>query len=100
MFRRRIVSPMPKESEAKGESTYQIVELVGTSDTSWEDAVRIAVETADDSLRSLRIAEITKLDMIMENGKVKTYRARLTVSFKYHAMIKKIKKQERPEEVF
>ena len=65
-------------------TTYKIVELVGTSDTSWEDAAKTAVETAGQSLRDLRIAEITKLDMIVTNGKVTAYRARVDVSFKYH----------------
>ncbi|MBW1903624.1 MAG: dodecin domain-containing protein [Deltaproteobacteria bacterium] len=64
-------------------STYKIVELVGTSDTSWEDAAKGAVETAGESLKDLRIAEITKLDMTIENGKVASFRARLNVSFKY-----------------
>ena len=65
-------------------STYKIIELVGTSDSSWEEAVKIAVETAGESLKDLRIAEITKLDTTIENGKVTSYRARLDVSFKYH----------------
>ena len=64
-------------------STYKIIELVGTSDTSWEEAARTAVETASESLRDLRIAEITKLDVTIENGKLTSYRARLNVSFKY-----------------
>ena len=64
-------------------STYKIVELVGTSDTSWEEAAKTAVETAGTSLRDLRIAEVTKLDMTIENGKIKNYRARINVSFKY-----------------
>jgi hypothetical protein len=64
-------------------STYKIVELVGTSDKSWEEAAKTAVETAGTSLRDLRIAEITKLDMTIENGKIKNYRARIKVSFKY-----------------
>jgi dodecin len=64
-------------------STYKIVELVGTSDKSWEDAARLAVETASESIKDLRIAEITKLDMTIEDGKVTTYRARVSVSFKY-----------------
>jgi dodecin len=64
-------------------STYKIVELVGTSDKSWEEATAIAIETAGESLKDLRIAEITKLDVTIENGKVKTYRARLNLSFKY-----------------
>jgi len=64
-------------------STYKIVELVGTSDKSWEDAAKRAVETAGASLKDLRIAEITKLDMTIEDGKVAMYRARVNVSFKY-----------------
>ena len=64
-------------------STYTIIELVGTSDTSWEDAAKLAVETASGSLRDLRVAEVIKLDMTVENGKVKAYRARLNLSFKY-----------------
>jgi flavin-binding protein dodecin len=64
-------------------STYKIIELVGTSDISWEDAAKTAVETASENLRDLRVAEITKLDMSMEGGKVRRYRARVNVSFKY-----------------
>ena len=66
-------------------STYKIVELVGTSDVSWEEAARNAVETAGKSLRELRIAEITKLDMRIEKGKVIAYRARVNLSVKYEA---------------
>ncbi len=64
-------------------NTYKIIELVGTSDKSWEDAAGNAVEQASKSLRDLRIAEITKLDMKIEDGKVVAYRARLNLSFKY-----------------
>jgi flavin-binding protein dodecin len=64
-------------------STYKIIELVGTSDQSWEEAAKTAVETAGESLKELRIAEVTKLDMTIESGKVTSYRARLNVSFKY-----------------
>jgi flavin-binding protein dodecin len=64
-------------------SVYKIIELVGTSTESWEDAVNRAVERASQSLRDLRVAEVTKLDVTVENGKVSAYRARLTVSFKY-----------------
>jgi dodecin len=67
---------------AKG-STYTIVELVGTSDKSWEDAAKLAVETAAETLKDLRVAEVVKLDMVVENGKITTYRARVNVSFKY-----------------
>jgi flavin-binding protein dodecin len=65
------------------ESTYKIIELVGTSDTSWEDAAKTAIETASKSLKDLRIAEITKLDMTIQDGKVTSYRTRVNVSFKY-----------------
>ena len=65
-------------------SAYKIIELVGTSDVSWEEAARNAVETAGRSLRDLRIAEVTKLDMKIEDGKVVAYRAKVKVSFKYH----------------
>ncbi len=64
-------------------STYKIIELVGTSDKSWEEAASTAVETAGSSLKDLRVAEVTKLDMTIENGKVSSYRARLNLSFKY-----------------
>jgi len=64
-------------------STYKIIELVGTSDASWEEAARTAVETAGESLKDLRIAEVTKLDMTIENGKVSSFRTRVNVSFKY-----------------
>jgi len=64
-------------------STYKIVELVGTSDTSWEEAARTAVETAGGSLKDLRIAEVTKLDVAITEGKITAYRARVNVSFKY-----------------
>jgi flavin-binding protein dodecin len=64
-------------------STYKIIELVGTSSKSWEDAAKSAVETASKSVKELRVAEVTKMDMTIENGKVTGYRARITVSFKY-----------------
>ncbi len=65
-------------------STYKIIELVGASEKSWEEAAKTAVETAGSSLKDLRIAEVTKLDVTIEDGKVKSYRARINVSFKYH----------------
>ena len=64
-------------------STYNIIELVGTSDKSWEEAAKLAVETAAESVRDLRVAEIIQLDMTVEDGKVKSYRAKVNVSFKY-----------------
>ena len=65
------------------ESVYKIIELVGTSPTSWEEAAKTAVERAALTLRDLRIAEIVKLDVRIENGKVVEYRARVNLSFKY-----------------
>ncbi|HMB31137.1 MAG TPA: dodecin family protein [Desulfohalobiaceae bacterium] len=65
------------------DSTYKIIELVGTSEKSWEDAASQALETASSSLKEMRVAEVNKLDMTVENGKVKRYRARISVSFKY-----------------
>ena len=65
------------------ESVYKIIEIVGTSEKSWEEAAKNAVETAGKSLRELRIAEVSKLDMKIEDGKVAAYRARVFVSFKY-----------------
>ena len=64
-------------------STYKIIELVGTSNSSWEEAAKSAVETAGESLKDLRIAEVIKLDMTIENGQIASYRARINVSFKY-----------------
>jgi flavin-binding protein dodecin len=66
------------------ESVYKIIELIGTSTESWEKAAAAAVETAAVSLHDLRIAEVTALDMQLEDGKVITYRAKIKVSFKYH----------------
>ncbi|MBU4259430.1 MAG: dodecin family protein [Proteobacteria bacterium] len=65
------------------DSVYKIIELVGTSTESWEKAAAAAVETASQSLRNLRIAEVVELDMQLEDGKVRTYRAKVKVSFKY-----------------
>ena len=65
------------------DSAYKIIELVGTSLTSWEDAARNAVEKAGSSLHDLRIAEVSRLDMTMEEGKVKSYRTRVKVSFRF-----------------
>jgi flavin-binding protein dodecin len=66
-----------------GGSTYKIIELVGTSDKSWEEAASNAIQTASESLKELRVAEITRLDVTIENGKITAYRARVNVSFKY-----------------
>lgn len=64
-------------------SVYKVIELVGTSDVSWEDAAKNVVEVAGKSLKNLRIAEVGKLDMKVEDGKVVAYRARVSLSFKY-----------------
>lgn len=65
------------------EGTYKIIELVGASKVSWEDAAKKAIETAAKTLKDLRVAEIVKLDVTIEGGKVATYRARVNLSFKY-----------------
>ena len=66
-------------------SVYKIVEVVGTSTKSWEDATTAAVESASKTLRNLRVAEVVKLDMKVEDGKVVAYRARVSMSFKYES---------------
>ena len=65
------------------ESVYKVVEVIGTSAKSWDDAAKNAVETAAGTLRDLRVAEIVKLDMKVEDGRVQAYRARVMLSFKY-----------------
>ena len=65
------------------DSVYKVIELVGTSTESWEKAAATAVETASKSLRNLRIAEVVELDMQIEDGKVRAYRAKVKISFKY-----------------
>ena len=72
---------MAKHNAESG--VYRVTEIVGTSATSWEEAARNAIETAAKSLRDLRIGEVTKLDVRIENGKVVAYRARISLSFKY-----------------
>ncbi len=66
-----------------GDSIYKIIELVGTSPVSWEEAAKNAVETAGKSLKDLRIADVIKMDMKVENGKVVAFRTRVNLSFKY-----------------
>jgi flavin-binding protein dodecin len=65
------------------ESVYKVIELVGTSSTSWEEAAKNAVETAGKSLKDLRVAEAVEFDMKVEDGKVSAYRTKVKVSFKY-----------------
>ena len=72
-----------ERTDVVAESVYTVIELVGTSTESWEKAAAAAVEKASGSLRDLRIAEVAELDVQIEDGKAKTYRARLKVSFKY-----------------
>jgi dodecin len=75
---------MPKQG-GSAESIYKVVEVIGTSPKSWDDAAKNAVETAAGTLRDLRVAEIVKLDMKVEAGKVRAYRARVMLSFKYES---------------
>jgi flavin-binding protein dodecin len=65
------------------DSVYKVIQLIGTSTESWEKAASTAVERASQSLRELRVAEVVQLDMVLDEGKVTTYRAKLRVSFKY-----------------
>jgi flavin-binding protein dodecin len=70
-------------AQTEQDSVYRIVDVVGVSEKSWEDAGRRAVETAAGSLRDLRVAEVTKMDMKVEGGKVTAFRTRVALSFKY-----------------
>ena len=70
------------KAKSKG-SVYRVTELVGTSRNSWEDAARNAVEVAARSIRDLRVAEVTKTDVLIEGGKITAFRARVSLSFKY-----------------
>ena len=70
------------KGKSKG-SVYRVTELVGTSRSSWEDAARNAVEVAARSIRDLRVAEVTKTDVMIEGGKIVAFRARVSLSFKY-----------------
>ena len=71
---------------AKGDNAvYRVTDVIGTSSNSWEEAARNAVKMASKSLRDLRIAEVTKLDVKVENGKLTQFRTRLSLSFKYNA---------------
>jgi hypothetical protein len=72
-----------RKEEKMAESVYKVIRLVGSSPTSWEEAANNAVETAGKSLRDLRVAEIQKLDLKVEDGKVVAYRALVNLSFKY-----------------
>ena len=67
------------------ESVYKVIELIGTSTESWEKAAANAVETASKSLQDLRVAEVVEMDVVIEDGKVKAYRAKVKLSFKYRS---------------
>ncbi|HXM71692.1 MAG TPA: dodecin family protein [Candidatus Dormibacteraeota bacterium] len=77
------------------ESVYRVTELVGTSTQGWEAAAKAAVETASKTLRDLRVAEVVRQDLTIENGKVSSYRIRLNVSFKYEGTATKAKARAR-----
>jgi dodecin len=70
-------------AKSSGSSVYRVTEIVGTSRNSWEDAAKNAVQTASRSLRDLRVAEVTKMDLAIEDGKIISFRTRLSLSFKY-----------------
>ncbi len=74
---------MAKKSSSEG--VYRVIDVIGSSTVSWEDAAKNAVETASKSLRDLRIAEVTQMDMKVEKGKVIAYRTRVQLSFKYQS---------------
>jgi flavin-binding protein dodecin len=74
---------MAKGKKAKDTGVYRVTEIIGTSPNSWEEAASNAIATAAKTLRDLRIAEVTKLDMKIEDGNVVAYRARVALSFKY-----------------
>jgi flavin-binding protein dodecin len=73
------------ERRAAMDSVYKVIDVVGTSRTSWEEAAKNAVETAGKSLEDLRVAEVVKLDLAIDKGKVVAYRARMNISFKYRS---------------
>jgi flavin-binding protein dodecin len=73
------------QGEAMADSVYKVIELVGTSSESWEKAAAAAVRQASKSLRDLRVAEVSDLDLVIEDGKIKSYRAKVKVSFKYES---------------
>jgi flavin-binding protein dodecin len=76
-------APRSTEEADMPESVYKVIELVGTSTESWEKAATVAVERASKTLRDLRVAEVVKQDLVIEDGKVRAYRAKVNVSFKY-----------------
>ncbi len=83
LTRRR--TDMAKKARKSDSGVYRVTEIIGTSTVSWEDAASSAIEAAAKSLRDLRVAEVSKLDMKVEDGKVVAFRARVSLSFKYEA---------------
>jgi flavin-binding protein dodecin len=77
--------PRQRGRSGMTDSVYRVTEVIGTSATSWEEASKNAVETAAKTLRDLRVGEVVKFDVTIENGKVTSYRARVNISFKYEA---------------
>jgi len=73
------------DERRKAMSVYKVIQVIGTSENSWEEAAQNAVETAGQHIKNLRVAEVEQLDMKIENGKVAGYRAKVNVSFKYEA---------------
>jgi flavin-binding protein dodecin len=83
LFNPKQVKENRVSKSASTSSVYRVTELIGTSESSWEDAAKQAVETAAKTLRDLRVAEVNKLDLVIVNGKVTAFRARVSLSFKY-----------------
>ena len=83
MLRAKLILLNPIREDPMADSVYKVIELVGTSTESWERAARAAVERAAESLRELRVAEVVEQDLVVEDGKVKAYRTKVKVSFKY-----------------
>jgi dodecin len=82
-YKPKMLKANTMSKRASKRSVYRVTELIGTSEVSWEDAAKHAVETATKTLRDLRVAEVSKLDLVIIDGKVTAYRARLDLSFKY-----------------
>jgi dodecin len=85
LFNPQTVKEKTVSKSASTSSVYRVTELIGTSESSWEDAAKHAVETATKTLRDLRVAEVSKLDLVIVDGKVTAFRARVNLSFKYEA---------------
>jgi len=83
LFNPQTVKENTVSKSASTSSVYRVTELIGTSESSWEDAAKHAVETATKTLRDLRVAEVNKLDLVIVDGKVTAFRARVNLSFKY-----------------